>query len=66
MKRFKCTFVKNEPIKTIGRQPMQLIEQEILTDQDGITVVTPPGYTLLQIIETLETLNQCKNEKTKN
>jgi len=66
MKRFKCTYIKNEPIKTLGKQPMQLIEQEITTDQEGITVVTPAGYTLFQIIEYLEPLNQCKNAKVIN
>jgi hypothetical protein len=67
IKRFKCIFIKNEPIKTLGKQPMQLIEQEIITDQEGITVVTPPGYTLFQITEYLPDINQCKqNEKAIN
>lgn len=66
MKRFKCTYIKNETIKTVGKQPMQLIEQEIITDQDGITVITPAGYVLFQIIEYLPQLNQCKNEKAIN
>jgi hypothetical protein len=63
MKRFKLTFIKNAPIKTLGKEPMQLIEKEVITDQDGITIISPLGYTLFQIIEYLPQENQSKHEK---
>jgi hypothetical protein len=66
MKKFELTFIQYEPIKLPGKQPLKMLKQEIITDQDGITIVTPPGYVLFQIVEILPQLNQSKNEKAIN
>jgi hypothetical protein len=66
LKKFKCTYVKVEKILGPKQGPAQFIEQEIVTDQDGIVFVTPKGYVLVSIVEYLEPLNQCQNEKKCN
>jgi hypothetical protein len=63
MRKFECTFIKNEKIATLGKGPMYLIRQDIITDKDGVNVKTPTGYTLFQIVEFLEPEYQKKNEK---
>jgi hypothetical protein len=66
MKKFKCTYLKIDRFAPVDKLPKQFIEQEIVTDQDGITVVTPKDYALISIVEVLPQLNQCKNEKAIN
>jgi len=66
MKKFELTFIQYEPIKLPGKQPLKMIKQEIITDQEGISIVTPNGYVLFQIVEILPQVNQCKNEKAIN
>jgi len=66
MKKFKCTYIKVEKILGPQKGPSQFIEQEIVTDQDGIVVVTPKGYALIAIVEFLPQLDQCQNAKATN
>jgi hypothetical protein len=66
MKRFKAIFIKKAAIATMKQEPLQILEQEYITDQDGITLITPSGYALVSITEYLPLVNQCKNEKVIN
>jgi hypothetical protein len=66
MKKFKCTYIKVEKILGPQQGPTQFIEQNIITDQDGIVVVTPKGYGLISIIEYLPDLDQSQDEKITN
>jgi hypothetical protein len=65
MKKFKITFIKQEPIKTLGKEPMRLAEQIIFTNKPGLTIQNPLGYVLFQIIEYLPDITE-ENEKTTN
>jgi hypothetical protein len=66
MKKFKCTYIKVEKILGPQKGPAQFIEQEIITDQDGIVVVTPKGYGLISIVEYLPLLDQRQDAKAGN
>lgn len=54
MRRFKVTFIKTQTLVTPKNGPVQMAEQDVLSDNPKFNIQIPQGYAILQIIEILE------------